>query len=443
MRNCYDKSIFHRKMFGERMQTAPLSEQLRPKSLSEIVGQDHLIGKDGWIFQTIAAKRPLSLLLYGPPGCGKTTIARIYAASFGLPVHTLSAVLGSSAELKKILRQTEQTPLFSRQTILFVDELHRFNRAQQDIFLPFLEDGSMILIGATTENPSFAFNGALLSRLRVFALTPLDDRSLQCILDRYEKTIGSFALSEEAKRMLILQAQGDGRHLLNLLENLEQLRPNLPSDAASLANLLPKKMAYYDKDRDGHYQFISALHKSVRGSDPDAALYWLARMLEGGEDPHFLGRRLIRMAVEDIGLADPHALGIALHADAAYGRLGSPEGDLALAEAVLYLALAPKSNATYTAHAEARKQACQTGHLPPPKHICNAPTELMKEFGYGKGYIYDPDTKDGFSGQNYFPEEMSRPSFYRPVSLGFERELQKRLNYFNKLRAAKTGSSLP
>ncbi|MBI5272547.1 MAG: replication-associated recombination protein A [Chlamydiia bacterium] len=411
----------------------PLSEQLRPTTFSEIVGQEHLTGKDGYITRIVASGRPLSLLLSGPPGCGKTTIARLYAAAFHAPFLILSAVFNSAAELKKILKEGQETPLFSRRAIVFIDEIHRFNRAQQDLFLPFLEDGSLILIGATTENPSFALNGALISRLRILTLNHLNDASLHLLLQRYETLVRPLPLDLECRSYLVSASQGDGRHLLNLLETLEQDLPE-SINIALLAQRVHKRPPLYDKDRDGHYNLISALHKAVRGSDPDASLYWFARILEGGEDPLFIARRLIRMASEDIGLADPHALGITLQAHDAYQRLGSPEGELALAEAVLYLALAPKSNAVYTAYTEARETASASGHLSPPKQILNAPTPLMKEMGYGQGYVYDPDTSRGFSGQEYFPEELGRKSFYSPVERGFEREMKKRLEYFSALR---------
>ena len=313
-----------------------------------------------------------------------------------------------------VLKEGQETPLFNRQTILFVDEIHRFNKAQQDIFLPFLEDGSVILIGATTENPSFALNNALLSRLRVLSLQPLSAGALDQIIGRYEKNIAPLHLSPEAREFLISLSQGDGRHLLNLIENLESVpQPDSGWDLSRLAAVLQKKPALYDRHQEGHFNAISALHKSVRGSDPDAALYWFARMLEGGEDPLYIGRRLVRMASEDIGLADPQALGIALNGLETFERLGSPEGELTLAQVVLYLALCPKSNAAYTAYKAARQAAADTSHLSPPKAILNAPTRLMKEMGYGEGYIYDPDTPQGFSGQNYFPDGMERPCFYQ------------------------------
>lgn len=416
------------------MNAIPLSERLRPQKIEEIIGQDHLVGDNGYISRLIRNGRPLSLLLFGPPGCGKTTIARLYAQAFHLPFVSLSAVFNSTADLKKILKEGQENPLFQRQTILFVDEIHRFNRAQQDIFLPFLEDGSLILIGATTENPSFVLNNALLSRMRVLVLHSLTESSLDQIIGRYEKLMQPLQLSDEARRFLISLSQGDGRHLLNLIENLEN-DPRPSWDLASLSEIVQKKPALYDKHQEGHYNLISALHKAVRGSDPDAALYWFARMLDGGEDPLFLARRMIRMASEDIGLADPQALSIALNGYQAYHMLGSPEGELALAQVILYLSLCPKSNAAYAAYNDARASASDTGHLDPPKHILNAPTSLMKKMGYSEGYQYDPDTPHGFSGQNYFPDGFSRPSFYRPVERGFEREMKKRLDYFAKLRS--------
>ncbi len=418
----------------------PLSERLRPHSLGELVGQDHLVGPNGYITRLVQKKgHPLSLLLYGPPGCGKTTLARIYAQAFQLPFLSLSGVFNSVAELKKILKENQETPLFNQQTVLFVDEIHRLNRAQQDLFLPFLENGTLVLVGATTENPSFALNNALLSRLRVLFLHPLSPEALEHLLVRYEAKHAPLNLLPEARRSLISLAQGDGRHLLNSVEVLEQLAPEIPLDVDGLAHLLQKRAALYDRDQERHYNLISALHKSIRGSDPDAALYWFARMLEGGEDPLFLGRRLIRMASEDIGLADPQALSVALNGWNTYNMLGSPEGELALAQVVVYLALSPKSISVYRAYQKARESAANTGHLDPPKHIMNAPTSFMKANGYGKDYIYDPDTPESCSGQEYFPEELGRQSFYQPVPRGFEREMEKRLHYFSKLREAKKG----
>jgi putative ATPase len=387
----------------------PLAEKLRPQSLSEVVGQEELLET---IRKIVQRGRPLSLLLYGPPGCGKTTIARLYAREFALPFVNLSAVFNTTTELKKLLKEGQEIPLFHRQTLLFVDEIHRFNRAQQDIFLPFLEDGTLILIGATTENPSYVLNNALLSRLRVVKLEPLAPPSLSQLIDRYETLVTPLNLSPEKRAALIANAQGDGRHLLNLIENLEN---DLP---------LAQKPPLYDRHQDWHYNLISALHKSIRGSDPDAALYWFARMLEGGEDPLFIARRLIRMASEDIGLAEPQALTMALNGWNVYTLLGSPEGELALAQVVLYLALCPKSNAAYVAYGEAKKKASEMGHLDPPPTIQHET----------KGYLYDPDTPHGFSGQEYFPSVLGRQSFYRPLEKGFEREMKKRLDYFTRLR---------
>ncbi len=415
------------------MLTIPLSERLRPQFLSDIVGQDHLVGPDGYITRIIQGKKPLSIILFGPPGSGKTTIARLYAKAFGLPFVTFSAVMNSAVDLKKILKEGHDTPLLHRQTLLFVDEIHRFNRAQQDIFLPFLEDGSIVLIGATTENPSFVLNNALLSRLRPLAMETLQPSALHKIIHRYEAMVKPLPLNDEGRNFLVHLSQGDGRHLLNLLENLETAPPEV-WDLAHLSKILQKRPALYDRHQENHFSLISALHKSIRGSDPDAALYWFCRMLEGGEEPLYLARRLIRIASEDIGLADPQALQIALNGWSTFHMLGSPEGELALAQVVVYLALAPKSNALYKAYGEARELASQTGHLQPPKTILNAPTKLMKEMGYAKGYQYDHDTQEGFSGQNYFPEEIERPSYYHPIERGFEREMVKRMAYFKQLR---------
>lgn len=409
----------------------PLSEQLRPKSLNEIVGQDHLLGPEGLITSIIKNKKPLSIILWGPPGTGKTSIARLYAQAFSMRFETMSAIFSGIADLKKILKESDELPLFGSSTLLFVDEIHRFNKAQQDAFLPFLENGKLTLVGATAENPSFYLNNALLSRVRVLKLNPLSSVSLEQILQRYEKYKKPLNLTKEVRDYLIHLAHGDGRYLLNLLENIEE-EPAM--DLAQLQKFLQEKTPLFDRAGDQHYDLISALHKSVRGSDPQASLYWLARMLIGGENPLFIARRLIRMASEDIGLADSQALSLAIAARDAYEMLGSPEGELALAEVVVYLALAPKSNAIYTAFNQAMQLASDTNHLSPPYIILNAPTPLMKKMGYGKGYIYDHDTPSGFSGQNYFPDDLSPQSLYQPVERGFEREMKKRMDYFEKLK---------
>ncbi|MBS0620481.1 MAG: replication-associated recombination protein A [Verrucomicrobia bacterium] len=417
---------------------APLAERLRPTILSEVVGQGHLLGPESLITGSIARNTPLSLLLWGPPGCGKTTLAGLYAKAFDARFLSISAIFSGTSDLKKILEEIENSPLLYRRTILFVDEIHRFNKAQQDVFLPALEKGQLILIGATTENPSFALNDALLSRLRVLQIRPLGPEALQQIVARYEAKIQALPLTEKARELLVEFAHGDGRHLLNMIENLEHSLPTEERlDEERLQKLLQRRHALYDRQADGHYNLISALHKSVRGSDPDASLYWFARMLEGGEDPAFLARRLIRMATEDIGLADPRALEIALAAWRGYDQLGSPEGELALAQAVVYLALAPKSNALYTAYKAVREAAEKTSHLPPPSTILNAPTAMMRNMGYGAGYQYDHDLPLAFSGQNYFPDGMERPQFYEPKEYGFEREMKKRVEYFENLRKKK------
>ncbi len=413
----------------------PLAERLRPSSLQDIVGQDHLVGEEGFISKIVQKGVPLSILLWGPPGCGKTTIARLYAKAFQVRFITLSAIFHGAADLKKIIQEIEAQPLFSRQAILFVDEIHRFNKAQQDIFLPFLEKGALILIGATTENPSFALNDALLSRLRVLTVKPLEAEGLEQIVARFEANMQPLNLTPNARQCLIAFAQGDARHLLNMIENITHgAKSDELIDEIRLQTLVQRRSALYDKHAEGHFNLISALHKSVRGSDPDASLYWLARMLEGGEDPQFIARRLVRMASEDIGLADPEALTVTVEAWKAFDHLGAPEGELALAQAVVYLALAPKSNAIYTAFGEAKELAKQTSSLSPPKTILNAPTPLMKELGYGQDYQYDHDTPFAFSGQDYFPEGIGRKTFYHPVERGFEREMCKRIEYFEKLR---------
>ncbi len=416
----------------------PLAELLRPQSLHEVVGHKQLLTNEGFLKESMERKKPLSLLLHGPPGCGKTTLAKIYASSFPLPWIQISAVFSGIAEIKKIVQDAKENPLFQRQVILFVNEIHRFNKAQQDAFLPYVENGTIVLIGATTENPSFALNNALLSRLRILTLSPLETKDLETILSRYEERIAPLPMTPEAKDFLIASSHGDARHLLNMIENVEGKKETL--DLAKITTLLQKKAPLYDKHDDHHYNLISVLHKAVRSSDADAALYWLARMFDGGEDPLFIARRLIRMASEDVGLADPNALHIAHLAWQTYHLLGSPEGELAIAQAVLYLALSPKSNALYMAMNTAKESAQKDSHLPPPKFALNAPTSLMKEMGYSDGYLYDHDTKDCCSGQNYFPEGLERISFYRPVDRGFERELKKRVHYFDSFRTKSSGS---
>lgn len=419
--------------------TLPLAEEMRPKSLNEVVGQDHILGKNGIITRAIQAKTPLSIVLWGPPGCGKTSIARLYAQTFNMHFVSISAIFSGIADLKKIVKETQEQPLFKGQTLLFVDEIHRFNKAQQDAFLPYVENGTLVLVGATAENPSFYLNAALLSRLRVLPLYPLSVPDLLLLVNRYEKKYHPLPISDEARQLMATLAQGDGRYLYNLIENLLSIPDLQQLDEKGLLEVLQKRSALFDKRGDQHYNLVSALHKSVRGSDPDAALYWFTRMLEGGEEPLFLARRLIRMSVEDIGLADPQALPLAIAAKDAYEMLGSPEGELALAEVVVYLALAPKSNALYEAYKNARHLAGQTTHLSPPPIILNAPTGMMKKLGYGKGYQYDHEMPDAFSGQEYFPEAIDRRKFYHPVERGFEREMKKRVEYFQRLRQKKTG----
>ncbi len=416
----------------------PLADRLRPQVLEQVIGQDHLLKADGPIGRMAAAHRITSMVLWGPPGTGKTTIARLLAQVSKLHFVQISAIFSGVADLKKVFEAARARRLAGQGTLLFVDEIHRFNRSQQDAFLPVMEDGTIVLIGATTENPSFELNAALLSRCQVLVLKRLDETALEAILARAEAvTEKKLPLDETAREALIAMADGDGRYLLNLADELLALETAAPLSSAQLAEVVQKRAPAYDKDREEHYNLISALHKSVRGSDPDAALYWLARMLAGGEQPLYLIRRIVRMAVEDIGLADPQALTIALAAKDTYDFLGSPEGELAIAEAVVYCATAPKSNAVYKAFGAARAAAKATGSLMPPKHILNAPTKLMKSEGYGAGYAYDPDTEDGFSGQNYFPDGMARPVLYAPKETGFEREIIKRLEYWAKLRAKK------
>jgi len=422
----------------ERPQDRPLADRLRPAGLEQVVGQDHLIGPEGPLGRMLAAGRLTSSILWGPPGCGKTTIARLLAARTDLHFEPLSAVFSGVADLRKVFDAAAKRKETGRGTLLFVDEIHRFNRAQQDGFLPFVENGTVVLVGATTENPSFELNGALLSRCQVLVLRRLDDDALDALIDRAETELGrKLPLTEDSRAALKAMADGDGRYFLNLIEALSILPAEPALDAAALAKVVQQRAPAYDKDREGHYNLISALHKSLRGSDTDAALYWMARMLEGGEDPLYICRRLARFAVEDIGLADPNAAIQALTAWDIYERLGSPEGELALAQLVVYLGTAPKSNAAYTAYKAARKSAKETGSLMPPMHILNAPTRMMKDLGYNAGYQYDHDTAEGFSGQNYFPDGMNRRRFYDPPERGFEREVKKRLDYWDRLRAKK------
>ncbi len=422
---------------GETAASAPrpLADLLRPRSLDEVIGQDELLGQKGPLGAMLHAGTLSSLILWGPPGVGKTTIARLLADQTDLAFVQISAIFTGVAELKKVFEAARLRRGSGRGTLLFVDEIHRFNKAQQDSFLPHMEDGTILLVGATTENPSFELNAALLSRAQVLVLRRLDADDLARLLERAEAQVGPLPLTPEARAALIEMADGDGRALLNLVEQIAGWGLDAPVDVAELSARLSRRAAQYDKSGDAHYNLISALHKSVRGSDPDAALYWLARMLEGGEDPRYLARRITRMAVEDIGLADPQAQRLCLDAWETYERLGSPEGELALAEAVVYLALAPKSNAVYAAYKAATRAARSTGSRPPPKHILNAPTKLMREQGYGEGYAYDHDEADAFSGQNYFPDGMERERFYTPPERGFERELAKRLDWFARQRA--------
>ena len=413
---------------------APLADQLRPRNLGEVIGQEHLTGPEGAIGRMVAAGRLSSMILWGPPGTGKTSTARLLANAVGMRFVSVSAVFSGVADLKKAFAEAETAAKMGQRTLLFVDEIHRFNRAQQDGFLPFVEKGTVTLVGATTENPSFALNAALLSRAQVLILHRLDARALDELLTRAEALAGPLPLTPEARDALVASADGDGRFLLNQAETLYNAKIPEPLDPAGLGAFLQRRVAVYDKDRDGHYNLISALHKALRGSDPQASLYYLARMLTAGEEPLYVLRRLVRFASEDIGLADPQALTQCLAAKDAYQFLGSPEGELAIVQACLYLATAPKSNAAYVAQKEAWKSAKETGSLSPPAHILNAPTKLMKDIGYGAGYAYDHEAEDGFSGADYWPEGMGAQAYYRPVERGFEREVLKRLDYWDKKR---------
>ena len=425
-------------LFAVPDDSRPLADRLRPAALDEVVGQDHLLAPDAPLGRMIAQGRLSSIVLWGPPGCGKTTIARLLAERTGLEFAPLSATFSGVADLRKVFVAAQKRREVGKGTLLFVDEIHRFNRAQQDSFLPYVEDGTIVLVGATTENPSFELNGALLSRCQVLVLRRLDEPALRQLLTRAERAVGrKVPLDEQATESLIALADGDGRYLLNLIEQLMTLPADAaPLDVAGLAETVQRRAPQYDKSQEGHYNLISALHKAMRGSDPDAALYWLARMLDGGEDPLFIARRIVRFAGEDIGMADPAAVQQALAAWDVYERLGSPEGELAIAQAVVYLATAPKSIGVYRGFNRATAAAKKTGSLTPPAHILNAPTKLMKDLGYGKGYRYDPDTAEGFSGADYFPDGMARETFYEPTRFGFERTVAQRLRHWAQLREA-------
>jgi putative ATPase len=421
----------------------PLADRLRPRTLGEVVGQDHLLAENGPIGRMVAQHHLVSMILWGPPGSGKTTIARLLAERTDLVFESLSATFSGVADLRKVFLTATKRRQAGQGTLLFVDEIHRFNRAQQDSFLPYVEDGSIVLVGATTENPSFELNGALLSRCQVFVLERLDDHALALLIERAENLAGrALPVTAEARQALLALADGDGRYLLNMVEQL-LARPaqDEPLDVAGLVSQVQKRAPLYDKAQEGHYNLISALHKSMRGSDPDAALYWLARMLDGGEDPLYIARRIVRFASEDVGIADPNAMQQALAAWDVYERLGSPEGELAIAQAVVYLATAPKSVAVYRGLTAAIRAARATGSLAPPPHILNAPTRLMKNLGYGRGYQYDPDAEDGFSGADYFPEGMERTTFYRPTGNGYEEQVRQRLRRWEQTRAERRRDS--
>ncbi|WP_218712340.1 replication-associated recombination protein A [Arthrobacter sp. BF1] len=420
----------------------PLADRLRPRALQDVLGQDQLLAAEAPIGRMVDAQRLVSMVLWGPPGCGKTTIARLLAEQTNLAFEQLSATFSGVADLRKVFELAQRRREIGQGTLLFVDEIHRFNRAQQDSFLPYVEDGTVILVGATTENPSFELNGALLSRCQVFVLRRLDDAALRTLITRAEALFGwPLPLTDEAREALTAMADGDGRYLLNMIEQVQGLPA--PVDSAALAAAVQKRAPLYDKSQEGHYNLISALHKSMRGSDPDAALYWLARMLDGGEDPLFIARRITRFATEDIGMADPNAVHQALAAWDVYERLGSPEGELAIAQAVIYLATAPKSIGVYRGFSKALAAAKRTGSLMPPAHILNASTRLMKDLGYGKGYAYDPDTETGFSGANYFPDGLRRETYYEPTTLGYERAISERLRHWAALRDSSTSGPTP